>query len=491
MNRKTMVDRYDQLKAFSHDPDTWLDSQFGGDLWVDGLNVFLTIEREDFIEALERFLQRDEILETFVMRTLQSLHQFCMDAAKCGEFELYQALSVGLTWLSLQAETSSQFFNVPVMIANHSTALLLSPTYQAVWAHSYNAGLELYVDLETRKPSLFRPEHGRIYQRSSSYTRGNFVKYPFQSYFHEMSHILLFYDTYQRVLGTVEEERSLWTHMEACISGLEERMLADLLAVGYELNLIDDGFGDHGGYPEAGSYRIRVVGGLEEPVMSGRALDCFMKQYMQRGEGETFIPENPLKATILQNHQVSDVELESIWPHYETYMRDLQRHSLWGIQSAARNRIPAFREVVELLPLDSYCTQKIQECLDPQAWQTLEELYSKNPWPETDPEHRQRNRQMWRWRDLLSRIAEMRGYLSQVAAGESNVLTELFTHAQTAAQVISACEPLSLTMEQHEQRIDSLKRAIHDTLQQLQDKELRARLWELIHDPFTYLLEPR
>lgn len=489
-NHQMLWARYEQLRTSAQDPDQWLDSQIGGDLWVDGLNVFLSIEPDDFAAALADFWHAHSDLATSVMSTLQALHRFCLDQAQKGEFELYQALAVGMTWLSLTPETNRQFFNVPVLITNHSTALLLSPTYQAVWAHSYNAGLELYVDLESDKAgSLFRPEHGRIYQRTSSYAKGTYVKYPFSGYFHEMLHILLFYDVYQRVLGTIEEERSYLTHLEGCISGWEERLAADLLSVGYDLNLIDDGFGDHAGHPEAGAFRIRVMQGQADGV-TAQGLNAFTKRYMQLGEDHRYIPENPVKAQILQHHLLQEAEEALIWPHYREYMLTLQIHSIWGKKSGARNRLPAFQEVVELVPCDPYCWQKLQESLDPNSWPTVQALFSKEPWPELCAEKRRQHRQVWAWREWLSRLAEMRGSVSQLAEHESEVLTELLKIAEHTAAVIRADEPLHMPTEQHEKRIAALQEEINHTLLHLPAGEMRTSMLAMLEDPFTSVLEP-
>ncbi|WP_052036334.1 hypothetical protein [Tumebacillus flagellatus] len=423
-----------------------------------------------------------------MIQTLHALHRFCLEQNARGEFELYQALALGMTWLTLQPETYGQFFNVPTQVTNHSTALLLSPTYQAVWAHSFQEGLELYADLETRRLSLFRPEHGRIYQNPNSYHQGEFLKYPFQNFFHEMTHILLTYDVYPRVLGTPEEERSWLTQIEASVSCLEEDVMAELVAVRSDLNIIDDGFGSTGSYPEYGEFRYAVITGQHETGLSRKALQHFRKRFIQLGENETYIPENPIKAEILANFQVTDAEIETILPHFAAYIANQQFHTTWGIESSARNRIPGFREVIELLPPDPYCLQKMKECLRPDSWPTPEALLSKNPLPELSLEQRNINRRRWRWRELLCRVAEMRGFLQTKAlASEPLVQDELFD----CAHEIAATVPLSLTEAQHDVKYPVMQRRIANTLHLLQDPADRDRLLELVDQPFTYVLDPR
>ncbi len=188
---------------------------------------------------------------------------------------------------------------------------------------------------------------------------------------------------------------------------------------------------------------------------------------------------------------MSEAEAASIWTHYEEYIENLQLHSIWGIKSAARNRTPAFREVVELVPIDPYCWEKLQESLDPDAWPTLQALFSKDPWPEPDSEKRRQNRQMWAYRDLLSRLSEMRGYLSQKSIGETEVLVDLLRLAEQVAGAICADDPLNRTADEHGQELASVRQKVCDVLHRVSDEEVRRPMLMMIENPFTHLMEPR
>nr|WP_238333093.1 hypothetical protein [Brevibacillus laterosporus] len=497
-----MIQRYEELRKLAQDTDQWLESKIGSDLWVDGINVFLTIEHGDFVEGLEQFQQKYTYEEDNVTSCLRQLQLYARHSVAQGEFALYQALAVGMTWLSLQEETNGLHFNLPVQITNHSIALLLSPTYLAVWANSYNAGIELFLDVDSTLPTLFRPEHGKIYQNAGSYLRGENLKFPFQNYFHEIAHILLFHDVYQRVLGSEAECRSYWTHIEGCIYALEEQVLSELMEVQTDLHVIDDGYGNTQGFEEFAAFRIELYQGNGEPSLTGETLRTYVKRGMQLGEGNFHIPDNAVKQTILSNHELEERELELLHKHCFSFVKALQAHSAWGVKSYARNTLPAFRETVELLPAHAYCMKKLEESLQKNPWTDVQSLFSSDPFPPLDSKQRKQHKQLWKWRELMSRLAEIRGYLeqcsNQLLEQNNHQLSTIYTKIQQAllpvakqvADWIRELEETAESEQQHQIRYESVQKEISEILQGVQEEEGQNRLLSFLHVPYSYVLEP-
>ncbi len=470
----------------SERPEEWVETEIGSDLWVDGLNVFLSVEPDDFAEAIDRFFREYEVADGQLSSWLTVLHRFCKDMAAEGEFPLYQALSVGMAYLSSRPEINEQMFNIPARIINHSTALLISPTYQAVWAYAYNAGYELYIDMGSDAPAAFRPEHGRIYQRSSSFVGGRVVRYPFQNYSHEMMHILLFHDLYTRVLSTPEADITYFAHIEGSVSVMEEVIMREMMEMRDDLNLIDDGYAAVSTFPEYGKYRYQVLQGKVDGI-GPRALAMYRKRFTLLGEGELEAPDNPIKEQILQSHAVTPAEYDSIHPEFAPYIKNQNLHVRWAKQAVYRNRIPTFREVIELLPHDPFCAVKLQESLAPDAWQSGVDMLSSTVLPEPNQAIRSKNKQLLAWKELLYRLAEMRGFLTEQAGGhEQIVLERLYQFAVRCAERYRLAD-----LTAHEEAYATLRAEILSTVATIESTELRSALTQMIEVPGTHLLEPR
>jgi hypothetical protein len=493
MNREQLLAQYRVLRQLTDDHDGWLQHPYGVDLWVDGLNVFLSVGEDDFAESLDRFLAEHGGLVRKI-DCLQALQRFCLASAKEGEFELYQALSVGMTWLSLHMELKNPFFNLPLEITDHSTALLLSPTYLSLWAHSYNAGIGLYTDLNTDDIMLFRPEHGRVCESGKPHQQHaqNFL---FSSYIHEMAHIFFFHELYSRVVGENEaEDASYIVHLEAICCFLCDNILAELVAVRDDLTILEDGFLALLNHDLTPGEDLLAVARGQRPGLNGRALSIYTAHHMQRGEGEFFIADNRVKQTILDQFAVSESEEDLIRPtRYGYYTERMKSHAKWGNAAGQRNRIPAFRETVELVPADPYCLQKLEESLHPDSWPTLEKLFSLDPFPEPDPNMRAKNLELWDWRELLFRLAETRGYLQTVGGASCQpVLERLLTVAEKVAErILAHDEKAAAVPELHEQLKGEIAQEIREGLFGLPDGELREKTLEMFGgNPYAFLLEP-
>ncbi|KEO83895.1 hypothetical protein [Tumebacillus flagellatus] len=476
MHHANLLEQYHRIRALTPDVDTWLESPIGSDLWVDGLNVFLTVEPEDFEAALQAFPADTPL-------NLETLHNFCLQEAKTGEFELYRALAVGMTWLSLQPETNGQFFNRPVQVTNHSTALLLSPSYRAIWAHAYNRGYELVIDVDTKRQTIFRPEHGRIYQKSTWHQSGqSTVRYPYMHYFHEMSHLCLFGDLYARVLGGEAEDASAYVHMEAVITALEENVIAEIRQVGYELNVIEDSLGAFDQYPEAGEFRMKIHRG-EVEGLTPHEIIVYLRRSFQLGEGDSKLPENAVKDRILRNHQLPEEQLRLLDTHYCKLVNNLQLHAFWALKASERNRIPGYREVVDLLPRSLQCLHTFEACLHPET--PLSRLLSFDTLQPPNPAVRAQSKLANAWKELLYRIAEIRGYLEQ--QGEQTASTVQDQLLQLAQRVVDHSQ-LDLDSRDQETRLNELRDELHRCIASIEN---RPELQEMISHPFGYLLEPR
>jgi hypothetical protein len=492
MNREEMLAQFEALRLQTEHPEAWVDSFHGADLWVDGLNVYLTVERDDFIQALEQFQENYSYTSHSKTGCLSALHEYCLDAAKQGEFELYQALSVGMTWLSLQAETQGHFFNIPAVVANHSLALLLSKTYQAIWVLSHNAGLGLYIDLERKSFSTFRPEHGRVYQDSRSHIKGEIVKYPFQYVAHEMAHMLLQADLYSRPLGdSPAENASYLLHMEAVISCVGELIQQEIMSVRDDLNVISDAFVFENTFHEYGAITCRVLGG-KEPNLTYDSLARYRKRFIHLGDGEErSLPDSPVKLRAIEAHPVTELEERLIAPEYQRYMLDQQLHISWGLNAGIRNRICTYREVFDLLPVDAYCAEKLEESFDCMAWTDYKKIFSIDALPELDSEQRRRNVQLWVWRELFQRIAEVRGFL-EVETGDvdSPLQRQFFAIAQKLALLIEKRREQPYSVAEHESMEQEIREEIRTNLLQIERTDLKEKALEMLHDPYTYLLLP-
>lgn len=80
MNQAHLLERYHQLRQLAEDADAWLESEIGSDLWVDGINVFLTVSPEDFIEGLERFEGNYGFKNHGIVSTTRQFQRYCREA---------------------------------------------------------------------------------------------------------------------------------------------------------------------------------------------------------------------------------------------------------------------------------------------------------------------------------------------------------------------------------------------------------------------------
>ncbi|RAP29187.1 hypothetical protein C2W64_04134 [Brevibacillus laterosporus] len=497
MQYTQLIEKYQEIRSLTHDHEAWMNSSIGGDLWIDGLQIFLTVEPADFKATYIQYVENYTYNSHSFIQSLNALHQFTVDCANESEFELYKALALGMTWLSLYPHYQSDFFNVPGRITNHSIALLLSPTYQAIWITSYNEGLTLYIaDKTTSQSSFFHPEQGRIYQNHQYFRQSDYVNFPYQSYFHEMAHILFCYDLYSRTLGDENEERSYLTHMETSIIALEETVLSELISVRDDLHVTHDGF-NGSIFPEFAEHRLSVMRG-EIPTVSARSLQWFTKAYMQLETENNYISDNQIKRLVVANHSLTEEEISSIMPPYQPYIDNIQQHSPWGICSEARKHIAAYREVIELMEPDSYCITKLQESMHPDTWPTPLSLLSKPTLPEPNPCQREQKKQLWRWREAYARLAKIRGYIEMEAPFADALLDvqhRLLIVAKRNARHLNAHLSAEDTLlKNHSGEImpvENMLREVRIILCGLRHTSTRELLLSMLDEPFMHVLEPR
>lgn len=488
MNKEQMRSRFLEIQQLTSDHDQWLTNPIGTDLWVDGLHVYMNIEAAEFEETLDLFLAEFGASASYI-KTLERLQTFCRREGMKGEYELYKALSVGMTWLSLDQKRKNPFFNLPIEITDHSLWLLISPTYLTLFAHGYNAGLTLHFDYRDEEAAVFRPEHGRVYENFKPGQRhANNQKAV--NFSHEMAHLLLFYDLYPRVLSESEaEDISYFVHVEAVCCFINDRLLVEGMQINQDLYAYENGFASLLPWTLDPGYDCIRINKGEIPGLTGRSLSLYTTWMMQQGTGERSIADNPVKAKILQNFAVSEAEQELIrGTHYQTYAEGMKIHSKWGIAAAKRNRISGFRRTVELLPPDPYCMTKMAESLDPNAWPSSASILSCEELPELDAELRARNLERWKQRELFFRLAEAIGYLEQIMPGSENgVGEELHDTARLAAQNIS-----SLEMNGKEAvALSDLQERIIVSLARLPETEAKQNLLDLFDNPYSYVLEPK
>lgn len=498
MQYSQLFEKYQEIRSLTQDQEAWMNSSIGGDLWIDGLQVFLTIEPADFEATYKQFVENYTYDSHSFMRCLTSLHQFTVDCAKESEFELYKALALGMTWLSFYSHFQSDFFNLSGRITNHSIALLLSPTYQAIWITSYNEGLTLYIaDKANSHLSLFRPEYGLIYQNHQYFLQTGYVNFPYQSYFHEMAHILLCYNLYSHVLADENGANNYRSYVEEGIVTLEETVLSELVAVRDNLHVIHDGFNGSNS-PEFREYSLSVIRG-DISTVSARSLQWFTKAYMQVGTENNHTPHHSNSASqlIVANHPLTEEKMFSIIPPCQPHIENTKQHCLWTIRSGAYNHIATYREVIELMAPDLYGFTKVQEILHPDTCTTSVARVSKTTLPEPNPHHREQKKQLWRWREAYARLAEIRGYIEMEAPltdAIPDILHRLLIVAKRHAHHLNNHSAEGTIYKNHTGEItpvENMLREIRIILCGLRHTATRELLLPMFDEPFMHVLEPR
>lgn len=153
-----------------------------------------------------------------------------------------------------------------------------------------------------------------------------------------------------------------------------------------------------------------------------------------------------------------------------------------------RNRLPAFREVAELLPAEPFALKKLEESLRPDSWTTPLQLFSCEQLPEPEQDLREQNKQKWRFRELLFRIAETRGFLQKEFHSQySSVQIELLEIAQEVADVLNSKRWMESTLYEH--MLQDTKRCLSEAA--LENMSIQEQVAAIFDQPFSYLLEPR
>lgn len=489
-----LFEKYQEIRSLTQDYEAWMNSSIGGDLWIDGLQVFLTIEPADFESAYKQFVENYTYDSHSFMRCLTSLHQFTVGCAKESEFELYKALALGMTWLSFYPHYQSDFFNLSGRITNHSIALLLSPTYQAMWITSYNEGLTLYIaDKANSHLSLFRPENDLIYQNHQYFLQTNYVNFPYQSYFHEMAHILFCYNLYAHVLANENERNNYLSYVEEGIVTLEKKVLSELVAVRDNLHVIHDGFNGSSS-PEFREYNLSVIRG-DISSISASSLKWFTKAYMQVGTENNYTPNNSNSANqlIVASHPLTEEKTFSMIPPCQPHIENTKQHGRWTIRNGAYNHIPAYREVIELMAPDLNDFAKGQEALHPSTY-TASQI-SKESLPEPDSDQREQKKQLWRWREAYARLAEIRGYIEMEAPltdAIPDIQRRLLIVAKRNAHYLnthSTKDKLSKNHTGEIMSVENMRKEIRIILCGLRHTATRELLLSMFDEPFMHVLE--
>ncbi|MDN9012130.1 hypothetical protein [Brevibacillus laterosporus] len=489
-----LFEKYQEIRSLTQDYEAWMNSSIGGDLWIDGLEVFLTIEPADFESTFKQFVENYTYDSHSFIRCLTSLHQFTVDCAKESEFELYKALALGMTWLSFYPHYQSDFFNLSGRITNHSIALLLSPTYQAMWITSYNEGLTLYIaDKANSHLSLFRPENGLIYQNHQYFIRTNYVNFPYQSYFHEMAHILFCYNLYAHVLADENEKNNYLSYVEEGIVTLEKMVLSELVAVRDNLHVIHDGFNGSSS-PEFREYSPSVIHG-DISSISASSLKWFTKAYMQVGTENSYTPNNSSSANqlIVASQPVAEEKTFSLAPPCQPHIENIKQHCRWTIRNGAYNHISAYREVIELMAPDLNDFAKVQKALHPSTYSASQ--ISKESLPEPDSHQREQKKQLWRWREAYARLAEIRGYIEMEAPltdAIPDIQRRLLIVAKRNAHYLNTYSPKDKLSKNHTGEIMSVENMLKEIriiLCGLRHTATRELLLSMFDEPFMPVLE--
>ncbi|MFY9821643.1 MAG: hypothetical protein WAM82_09675 [Thermoanaerobaculia bacterium] len=243
--RRILRDLHRDLRARAADPEAWIYSALGADLWIDGLTAFRTVDEPTFDAYLEAYLgfaarAGDPIRSLNEGRPAALLGRFAPFLQACAEQgprSFWPTLAVGLCLVRSLGGPPRLETGDELAILDDSLLFLVSPTYRGIRLAAYNTGLRTLAG-RTGKSPTFRPEYGHFHLHPPSLIDAEPPRIPFYNYSHDLAHIVLFGDAYLRPVGTPETTASLLLNAEETVCTLDLVLAAELTRFGVHLHAL-------------------------------------------------------------------------------------------------------------------------------------------------------------------------------------------------------------------------------------------------------------
>lgn len=442
--RRMLREVHRDLRRRAADPEAWIYSPVGTDLWMDGLATFRCVDEKLFDAYLKAFL---ELLDRTGSRPLEAGAL----AAVLAKFDLFlkalaahdprsfrPALAVGLSLVQAMGGPPRIETGGELAILNDSLLFLLSPIYRGLRLSAYNAGLRTLARRTGKRP-VFRPEYGHFRIQPPNLIDAEPPRIPYYNYSHDLAHIVLFGDAYLRPVGTPATTASLLLNAEETVCTLDLVHVTELTRFGVELHAVDTLKTIEAG-PKQGrpSVTERVAQDAEEVNAYQAALKASAQSHLST-------------STAAAERIVDSVEIPedlSDWFHPLSQ----RNHASWSEKLGRRVWHPVFQRFVSLLPPDAgHAANVVRFC---------RETFTPGEWiggtiPEPDPEARAEGIVKHRLRFLVIRAAEVAVQLSDEGNAPEALLEDLTRWALGVVDDLVRAEP---------GRVEEREQAVRDLL---------------------------
>jgi hypothetical protein len=452
--RRTLREFHRDLRARAADPEAWIYSALGTDLWIDGLTVFRSVDEPTFDAYLESFLgftaRAGRPLRTLDAKRPAALvarfAPFLEACAEQGPRSFWPALAVGLCMLRAVGGPPRLETGDELAILDDSLVFLVSPTYRGIRLAAYNAGLRTLAG-RTGKSPTFRPEYGHFHVHPPTLVDAEPPRVPYYNYSHDLAHIVLFGDAYLRPVGTQETTVSLLLNAEETVCTLDLVLAVELMRFGVDLHALTGLRKLEAGSKEGKPNVAAQVAGDPDRV---RAYQVALKAATQLHlEARSTVTERIVDAV--------DIPADlADWFHPSTQ----KMHAVWSEGLGRRVWNPMFQRFVSLLPpqpehaanLFRFCSETFS------CGQWIEE-----PLPEPCRESRQKGILLCRLRFLVIRAAETAVQLSLGGLASEALLEDLTRWALAVVDDLVRVQRTGATPEE-EARVELHREAVRGLL---------------------------
>ncbi len=414
--RRVLRELYRDLRTRAADPQSWICSPWGADLWIDGLTAFRIVTPETFdayLSAALEFLSKSghplrALTEGEAVAPIARLDPFLATAAERGPGSFWPALAVGLCLVRALGGAPRVETGDEMVIMDDSLLFLLSPSYRGIRLAAYNAGLRTRSH-RTGKQPVFRPEYGYFRLHPPNLVDAEPPRVPYYNYSHDLAHLVLFGDTYLRPVVSSEITASLLLNAEETVCTLDLVLMAELARFGIELHALS-GLKklEAGSYEEKESVTRRVAGDPEQTTAYQVALKAAAQLHLTA-------------PSAVSEQIVGSAEIPgdlADWFHPRTQ----SMHAAWGEKLARRIWHPVFQRFVSFLPPQPEHTENLfrfcRETFSPGTWDGAAPL-------EPCPESRRKGILVHRMRFLVIRAAEVAAELADQGMASEALLEGL------------------------------------------------------------------
>ncbi len=458
------------------DPEAWIYSALGADLWIDGLTVFRTVDEPTFDAYLEAFLgfaaRAERPLRALDAKRPAALvarfTPFLEACAEQGPRGFWPALAVGLCLVRAVGGPPRLETGDELAILNDSLLFLVSPTYRGIRLAAYNSGLRTLAG-RTGKSPVFRPEYGHFHVHPPTLVDAEPPRVPYYNYSHDLAHIVLFGDAYLRPVGTQETTASLLLNAEETVCTLDLVLAVELMRFGVDLHALTGLRNLEAGSKEGKPNVAAKVAGDPDRV---RAYQTALKASTQLHLEARSTVSNRIVGAVDIPPDLAD------WFHPLTQ----KVHAVWGEKLGLRVWHPLFQRFVSLLPPQpEHAVNLLRFCSETFSCGR----WIEDPLPEPCLESRRKGILLHRLRFLVIRAAETAVQLSGDGLASEAFLEDLTRWALAVVDDLVKLQRTEATPEE-DARVELHRAAARGLL--LQHELTAARgLGERFADP----VEPR